>query len=134
MEESVLKTFSYNDRGFSLIEVLVSVALLSFLAVGVLTMTTMNINSNSFAQHHSKAVQLAESGLEEMRRVDYTTQLGSCDGVVNNYGSIPNYPDFRRTFNVTYGADISTLRVTVTWRVMGTDSVPLVMTTLRVAP
>ena len=124
-----------NDaRGFSFIEVLTAVVLFSFLVIGVLMMTTVNINSNAYTQHHTKAVQLAESGLELLRRVDYIAELPGYDGMEQGYGTIPNYLDFRRTFNVTYTAEMSTLTVTIHWRVRSTESIPLVMITRRVAP
>lgn len=125
--------------GFSLLEVLMAMTLFTFLVIGVLTMTTMGIKTNAYAQHHTKAVQLAESGLELLRRVNYTTELEGFNGVVNDYGTIANYPEFRRSFQVTYAADISTLQVTVTWRINynrdegGTTSFPIVLTTQRAA-
>lgn len=120
-----------NQHGFSLMEVLMAISLFTLLVVGVLTMTTMGIRTNSWAQHHTKAVQLAESGLELLRRVDYDTQLSAFDGVVNDYGTIPQYPEYRRSFQVTYATDISTLRVTITWRTQGAVSFPVVLTTQR---
>jgi hypothetical protein len=96
-------------------------------------MTAMGIKTNSWAQHHTKAVQLAESGLELMRRVDYATQLSAFDGTVNEYGTIANYPEYRRSFQVTYGTDISTLQVTITWRIQNAVSFPIVLTTQRAA-
>jgi hypothetical protein len=139
MEGSVYKKILNNVRGFSFIEVLTAVVLFSFLVVGVLMMTTMNIKSNSYSQHHTKAVQLAESGLELMRRVDYNNELPNYDGVTdplafNDFGTIPNYPEFSRSLLVTWGTQISTLRVTVTWRSQGVSSFPMVLTTQRVAP
>jgi len=134
MEVYVSDINSSKSRGFTLIEVLISIGLLAFLAVGILGMTTMSINSNSYVQHHTKAVQLAESGLEELRRVDYVNQLSAYNGVIQDFGSIPNYPGFRRAFTVDHAADISTMTVSVTWRVRGTTSFPLVLTSRRVAP
>jgi Tfp pilus assembly protein PilX len=142
MEASVCKKLFNNSRGFSFIEVLTAVVLFSFLVIGVLMMTTMNIKSNSYTQHHTKAVQLAESGLEQMRRVDYTNDLPNYDGVsaiaFNDFGQIPNYPEFRRVLQAQWldplNPNLCTLRVTVTWRSQATNSFPLVLTTLRVAP
>lgn len=125
---------SSKSRGFTLVEVLISTALLAFLAVGILGMTTVTINSNSYVRNHTKAVQLAESGLEELRRVDYVNQLAAYNGVYEDFGSIPNYPGFSRTYTVNFAAGISTLAVSVSWRVRGTNSNPLVLTSLRVAP
>ena len=139
MEGSVYKKISNNARGFSFIEVLTAVVLFSFLVIGVLLMTTMNIKSNSYSQHHTKAVQLAESGLELLRRVDYNNELPNYDGATvplayNDFGTIPNYPEFRRQLLVNWDPVLSTLQVTVTWRSRGVNSFPIVLTTQRVAP
>jgi prepilin-type N-terminal cleavage/methylation domain-containing protein len=133
MEVYVSKKFLNDQGGFSLLEVLMAITLFTFLVVGVLTMTTMGIKTNSYAQHHTKAVQLAESGLELLRRVNYVTELPTFNGVENDYGTIPQYPEFRRVFQVIYNADISTLRVTITWRNQGVESFPIVLTTQRAA-
>jgi prepilin-type N-terminal cleavage/methylation domain-containing protein len=133
MEVYVSTKISNNKRGFSLLEVLMAITVFTFLVVGVLTMTTMGIKTNAYAQHHTKAVQLAESGLELLRRVDYNTELNGFNGVVNEYGTIPQYPDFRRSFQVTYAPDISTLQVTITWRSQGVASFPIVLRTQRAA-
>jgi prepilin-type N-terminal cleavage/methylation domain-containing protein len=133
MEVYVSKKHLNDPRAFSLIEVLMAITLFTFLVVGVLTMTTMGIRTNSYAQHHTKAVQLAESGLELLRRVNYTTELSGFNGVVNDYGTIPQYLEYRRTFEVDYAADISTLRVRITWRTQNAVSFPIVLTTQRAA-
>jgi prepilin-type N-terminal cleavage/methylation domain-containing protein len=133
MEAYVSKKILNDDRAFSLIEVLMAITLFTFLVVGVLTMTSMGIKTNSYAQHHTKAVQLAESGLELLRRVNYTTELSAFDGVVNDYGTIPQYLEYRRSFRVVYAADISTLEVRITWRTQGAESFPIVLTTQRAA-
>ncbi len=130
---------STDKTGFSLIEVLVAVTLLSFVAVGVMTMTTANVNFNSFTQHHTKAVQFAEDGLELLKRVDYNAQLPLYDGAsataVIDYGQDLNYPEYRRVLLVEWGMEISTLRSTVTWRSMGAANTnPVELTTLRVRP
>lgn len=139
------KKFLNSKDGFSLIEVLMAITLFAFLAVGVLTMTTMGIKSNFYAQHHTKAVQLAESSMEMMRRVDYNDVLPAFDGVsatattlngvtifpVSDYGSIPQYMEFSRNLRVIWAPDISTLRVTITWRSQGIVSVPIVLETQR---
>jgi hypothetical protein len=134
----VCKKTSYNARGFSFIEVLTATVLFSFLVIGVLMMTTMNIKSNSQTQHHTKAVQLAESGLELLRRVDYNLELPLYDGIsalaFSDYGQMPNFLEFRRSLLVTWGTQISTLQVTVTWRTLTGNSVPITLTTQRVAP
>jgi prepilin-type N-terminal cleavage/methylation domain-containing protein len=147
MEVYVSKKYLDNQRGFSFIEVLIAIMLFGFLVVGVLTMTSMGIKSNSYAQHHTKAVQLAESSMEMMRRVNYNDVLQYFDGVnnsvvtpsgvtifpVSEYGSIPQYLEYRRVLLVNYAPDVSTLRVTITWRSQGVNSFPIVLESRRVA-
>jgi len=138
----VYKKLFNNSHGFSFIEVLTAVVLFSFLVIGVLMMTTMNIKSNSYTQHHTKAVQLAESGLELLRRVDYTIDLPNYDGAsaiaVSDFGQMPNYPEFRRVLLAQWldplNPNLCTLSATVTWRTQTANSFPLVLTTVRVAP
>ena len=139
------KKFLNNNRGFSLIEVLMAITLFAFLVVGVLTMTTMGIKTNSFAKHHTKAVQLAASSMEMMRRVDYNTVLPYFNGIsnivttpsgvtifpVSDYGSIPHYSEYRRVLLVTGNPDIRTLKATITWRSQGATSMPIVLIAQR---
>ena len=140
MEVYVSSKNSNKQSGFSLIEVLMAITLFAFLAVGMLTMTSMGISTNSYTQHHTKAVQLAESGLELLRRVNYNTELGAYNGLLNDFGTLPQYPDFRRRFAVTFATGICTLQVTVDWTLsinrLGVRkiSLPIVLTTQRVAP
>jgi len=128
-----LKKNLNDHRAFSLIEVLITITIFTFLVIGVLSMTTMGVRTNSWAKHHTKAVQLAESGLELMRRVNYATELEDFDGVVNEYGTLPQYREYRRAYEVIFAPDISTIRVTVTWRTQGAVSFPVVLSTQRAA-
>jgi len=131
MEVSKLRANSVKAKGFSFIEVLAAVTIFSFVVVGVMLMTTMHIRTSSYAQHHTKAMQLAEDGMEMLKRLNYDAELINMDGVVNDFGTIANYPEFRRDFQVNWNTEISTLRVTVTWRSMARNPNPVVLVSLR---
>jgi prepilin-type N-terminal cleavage/methylation domain-containing protein len=122
-----------NQKGFSFIEVLISITILALIVVGILTMTTVHIRSNSFAQHHTKAVQLAEEGVENMMRIDFD-QLATYGTQSDAYGTIPTYPDFARTTTAT-AIDPNNYRLTaqVTWISQGRNSSPVTLTVLRTA-
>lgn len=126
-----MKTILSEQKGFSFIEVLTSITVLAFVIVGVLMMTSMHIKINSFSQHHTKAIELAEDALEFLNRVDYNTQLGTYNGVIDDFGTIPNYGEFHRALEVNWNTDISTIRVTVRWRSLARNSAPVVLTVLR---
>ena len=119
------------QEGFSLIEVMVSVAILSFLVVGVLTMTTSHIKINSFALHHTKAVQLAEEAVERLLGMDFTA-LQTYGSTSEDLGTMANYPDFFRTISVTM-IDVDNYRVTATvrWRSQGVNSRPVILSLIR---
>jgi len=119
------------QEGFSFVEVLVATAILAFLVVGVLTMTTTHIKINSFAIHHTRAVQLAEDAVERLRRLDFTT-VQTFGNITEAYGSIENYPDFTRTISASMiDADNYRITATVRWRSQGVDSIPITFSIIR---
>jgi Tfp pilus assembly protein PilV len=120
-----------NQKGFSFIEVLVAATILIFLVVGVLTMTTSHIKINSFALHHTKAVQLAEEAVERLLRMD-PTALQTFSTTTEATGTMANYPDFSRTISATM-IDMNNYRITavVRWRSQGVDSTPVLLSVRR---
>ena len=126
-----MKTILSEQKGFSFIEVLTAITVLAFVVVGVLMMTSMHIKINSFSQHHTKAIELAEDGLELLNRVDYNTQLATYNGMIEDFGTNPNYGEFHRAYEVNWNTNLSTIRVTVRWRSLARNSAPVVLTMLR---
>ncbi len=135
MEELKLKKILNNKKGFTFIETLVSVTILSFIVIGVLTMTSVHIKMNSFALHHTKAVQLAEEGVEMLLRLDPSVLPGYYDpGQTEDFGTIVKYPDYSRTITVKIDpGDMNNYRITcsVIWRSQRLNSKPLVLSMLR---
>lgn len=120
-----------NNEGFTFVEVLVAAGLLAFLVVGVLTMTTAHIKTNSFAIHHTKAVQLAEESVERFLRMDFTA-VQTFGTVTAAYGNIPDYPEFTRTTTSTMiDADNYRVTCTVRWKSQGVDSNPIILSIIR---
>jgi prepilin-type N-terminal cleavage/methylation domain-containing protein len=119
------------QKGFTFVEVLVAAGLLAFLVVGVLTMTTAHIKTNSFAIHHTKAVQLAEEQVERLLRMDFSG-VQTFGTVSEALGSIPNYPEFTRTTSaVMINADNYRITSSVRWRSQGVDSNPITLSIIR---
>jgi Tfp pilus assembly protein PilV len=101
-------------QGFTLVETLVAVTLLAFVVIGVTTMTTMHIKSNFYTQHHTKAVQLAESAIETLMRTNFNQLTPGT--TTEDYGQISMYPNYKRTVTVTYiDADNVQLTAAVNW-------------------
>ncbi len=127
------KTLLIKKKGFSLIEVLVALAIFSFVLLGVLSMMGAHISSNFISKNHSKAIQLAEDGIETLKSVDYATELSAFNGKVDDFGSIPNFPAFRRVYSVVPFSDYSITQVSVLWRSKGNNSKPIVLRSIRSA-
>jgi type II secretory pathway pseudopilin PulG len=133
MEELKLKKNLNNKKGFTFIETLVSITILSFIVIGVLTMTSVHIKMNSFALHHTKAVQLAEEGVEMLLRLDPTLLPGYyTPGQTEDFGTIMKYPDYSRTITVSQ-IDMDNYRIacSVIWKSQRLNSKPLVLSILR---
>lgn len=96
------------DDGFSLIEVIVAAAILTISVVALLTSVTAGFSAIDLGRQQSTAVFLAEQRLEQARAFNDGTAAGqgfanltSATYPAENYGGIPNYPQYRRTVTVT---------------------------------
>ena len=68
-----------NREGFTLLEVLISLAVLAIGMLGIAGMMLMSIRGNTSASRISEATNLAQDKIEEIRAADYTNLYGSCN-------------------------------------------------------
>jgi len=132
--KDILTESTKKSSGFTLIETIIAAAVFSFVLVGVLGMTSAHVRSNHHTNHHTRAVQLAEDGMEWLRRLDYNTELAAADGLEDDFFTLAMYPDYRREFRVNWGAELTTMRVDVTWRTQGRNAPPITLTSIRTFP
>jgi prepilin-type N-terminal cleavage/methylation domain-containing protein len=120
------------DGGFTLVEVLVSVALLAFVALGVMALLTSVVRQNKLAKERSTATALASERINELtsqpfqaaadylryRRSEETAAAGPPRTLTADYGQIPGYPEYRRVVTLTYDTPVTgmlTVRTEVFW-------------------
>jgi len=101
------------NRGFTLIEVLVAVFLLTVALLGTAALTTTVIKGNSLSQRSTTATTLAKDKLEELKARSFTSLSGGTDSW-NAEGTTGGTAYYTRTWTVT-GTDPKTITVTVTW-------------------
>ncbi len=107
-----------NNRGFSLIEVLSAMAVLSVVLLGMagLINITVSINRNSAAK--TVAVTLAQDKMEETIAKGYLSLPSSNRTVTEDYGDITDYLSYRRVADIKMNkpdADIKLITVDVYW-------------------
>ena len=105
-----------NNSGFTLMEVLVAMLILSVGLLGMAALITGIINSNKLSNRISTATVLAQDKIEEIRGVGYAG--ADAEAGTEDYNIIPNYPLYKRTTAVAAddpAALMKKITVTVYW-------------------
>ena len=120
------------ERGFTLIEVLVSIVLLAFVALGAQRMMTGAVRQNKLALDRTTATNLAAARLAQITAMplqdaaNYTNYLlpgetgaaGPPVTLTADFGSLPGFPRFSRVVTLTYNTPVSgvhRVQVDVSW-------------------
>jgi prepilin-type N-terminal cleavage/methylation domain-containing protein len=97
------------QAGFTLIEVMVTVVLMTLGLLVILGVFLGAAKANSYAKKMDTAQYLAQETLEQFRNTRFT-QIHSFE---EHYGQIPNCPSHRRRVTVTMNGTLKIVQVTV---------------------
>ena len=103
-----------NNSGFTLMEVLVAMLILSVGLLGMAALVTGIINSNKLSNRISAATVLAQDKMEEIKIIGYDDASGGTE----DYNTILDYPLYKRVTNVVAGnpaTGMKKITVTVYW-------------------
>lgn len=103
----------HNHKGFTLVEIMVAMAILMIALLSLVSVTVMVIKGNSFSKTMTTAMTLARDSLEQLKNTGYNSLAGGTDTV----GSI-----YTRTWTVTRDSpavDMTTIEVVVQWNWQG---------------
>ena len=107
-----------DNSGFTLIEVLVAMVILSVGLLGTAALITGIINGNKVSNRITTATVLAQDKMEEIRGLGFSGMPASDTTTTESYNSITNYSLYKR---VTFtdvdnpAAGMKTLTVTIYW-------------------
>ncbi len=103
------------QKGFTLIECLVAMTLLSIGFLGASSLTVGIIKGNYHASRTTTATVLAQDKLEDVIGAGYPVAISSSEG----YNIIPNFSTYRRNTTVSFNTplpDMKTVNVQVFWK------------------
>jgi prepilin-type N-terminal cleavage/methylation domain-containing protein len=118
-----------NKRGVTLVEILISAAILSLVMVGIILTLAQTVDISKRINFEYTALNLAKSRIEQARRLigtngfDSLVDLDETDTVLDEEGVGDENGDFRRSTSVTasYGGDpnITMIDVSVEYKYRG---------------
>lgn len=108
----------HNNKGFTLLEILVAIIVLSIGLLGMAALTGGIISGNKFSKELSTATTLAQDEMEEIRRLGYSGTPSTDTDATEDYNSITNYPSYKRVTSTRVNnpaAGMKKATVTVFW-------------------
>lgn len=111
------------SKGFTLIEVLVAMVILSFSLLALAGLMVTTTKNNSFGSNMTEATTFAQDKLEELRAIKWenlsdgnsTDQQGGSTGI-----------NYTRNWNVTTNGSLKTITINVNWNDRTSHSIRLV--------
>jgi len=100
--------------GFTLLEVLITLVILSVGMLALASLQVMAIKGNSFGQQMTVASTVAQNKLEELRELEFDAVLTGYDNCTDDANGV-RYTRHWTVQDDTPQPDMKTVRVSVTW-------------------
>jgi len=103
---------THGSDGFSLIELLVALVILSVSLLGLASLMAMTTQTNSFGSHMTEATTFAQDRLEALRVTPWANVTGNADQVTGATGMRYNR---NWVVNTNAAGNLRTVTITITW-------------------
>lgn len=104
--------FLKKPTGFSLVEVLIALIILSVSLLGLATLMATTIKYNSFGGHMTEAANFAQDRLEQLKTTPWKTLASGVDQITGSTGIV-----YSRNWDVISNTDdtLRTVTITINW-------------------
>jgi type IV pilus assembly protein PilV len=102
------------EGGFTLIEVLVAIIVLSFAMAGMVALSANGTNATAYTRHAGEASMVGQDKLERLRVAPAATLANGTDTVDAHDVATAGAP-YTRTWTVSWTGTLATLVVQVSW-------------------
>jgi len=115
------------SKGFTLIEILTALVILSISLLGLASLMAMTTKNNSYGSHLTEAVTFAQDKLEEFRAVrKQAPPLGDIpEGPGQDQKTGSTGINYARNWNVVTNGSLRTITLTISWNDQTNHSVTL---------
>lgn len=116
--QSSAKTLNAGNKGFTLIEIMVAIVILSIGLLGMASLTVSIIKGNKLSNNLSVATTLGQDKMEDIRRLGYSGTPTTTTTVTENYNTITDYGEYKRVTETTIDSPatgMKTITVTTYW-------------------
>jgi prepilin-type N-terminal cleavage/methylation domain-containing protein len=135
----VLPTISRTDKqkssGFTLIETLVSLAIMAVIAIGIMGAQGGHVRTADNSKKRTICTSLAEQGVEQMIALPFDDLLNNASPSTEDYDSMPNFAQYKRITRIdAINDDLISIQVEVFWPEAEKANTPSVLRMLRTRP
>jgi prepilin-type N-terminal cleavage/methylation domain-containing protein len=116
-----LKSLKYSD-GFTLIEVMVALVILSFSLLALAGLMVTTTKNNSYGSHMTEAATYAQDKLEEFRAIRWEDIP---EGAGNDQRSGSTGIQYARNWGVTTNGGLKTITISINWHDQTNHSINL---------
>jgi type IV pilus assembly protein PilV len=103
-----------SQRGFTIVEVLVALSIMSLGMIGILALQKAATSASGYSRRATEAAVLAEDRLEELRTLPITSVTDGSD-TVDAAGTATDDGLFDRTWTLVTAGTTATITVRVAW-------------------
>ena len=113
--------FFIKSKGFTLIEILIALVILSISLLGLAGLMVKTTNNNSYGAHITEAVTFAQDKMEELKATQWDNILKGTDNIPGCTGI-----NYIRNWDVSINGNLKTINIKINWNDKFNHSISLV--------